>query len=58
MTKTHVQEKSQWEEEGWSLVDGIFTPDELEAAQGALPALFPTAEEFAADVDEFLTART
>ena len=51
MTKTHVQEKSQWEEEGWSLVDGIFTPDELEAAQGALPALFPTAEEFAADVD-------
>ena len=43
--------KAQWEEEGWCLVEGVFSPEEVRAAQAALPALFPTAEEFAADVD-------
>lgn len=47
----HSREKAQWEEEGWTLVDGIFSAEEVRAAQDALPALFPTAEEFAADID-------
>jgi hypothetical protein len=44
-------EKAQWEDEGWALIGGVFSADELRAAQEALPALFPTAEEFAADAD-------
>ena len=44
-------EKSQWEEEGWCLVEGLFSADEVRAAQAVMPELFPTAEEFAADVD-------
>jgi Phytanoyl-CoA dioxygenase (PhyH) len=51
MTMVHPQEKSQWEEDGWTLVQGIFSGREIAAAQEALPALFPTAEEFANDVD-------
>jgi hypothetical protein len=47
----NAQEKSQWEEEGWSLVLGIFSDDEIAAAQGALPDLFPTAEDFTNDVN-------
>ena len=41
----------QWDSDGWCLVDGLFSPAEVAAAQAALPALFPTAEEFAADAD-------
>ncbi len=37
--------------EGWCLVEGLFSTEEVAAAQAALPALFPTAEEFAADAD-------
>jgi hypothetical protein len=44
-------ERSQWEEEGWCLISGIFSPDEVRAAQEVMPEHFPTAEEFAADVD-------
>lgn len=51
MTAAHTREKTQWEEDGWSLVGGIFSDEELRAAQDALPELFPTAEEFARDVD-------
>jgi hypothetical protein len=51
MTMGHFEEKSQWEEDGWSLVQGVFSDAEIAAAQEALPALFPTAEEFANDVD-------
>jgi hypothetical protein len=51
VTLLHPQEKNQWEEDGWSLLQGIFTADEITAAREALPELFPTAEEFANDVD-------
>ena len=51
MSRGHPREKAQWEEEGWSLLRGLFSEEELQAAQAALPALFPTAEEFAQDVD-------
>jgi hypothetical protein len=46
-----TREKAQWEEEGWTVIGGIFSADEVREAQDALPALFPTAEEFAADTD-------
>jgi hypothetical protein len=51
MTTVHPQEKRQWEEDGWSLIQGIFSEEEIAAAQEALPPLFPTAAEFANDVD-------
>jgi Phytanoyl-CoA dioxygenase (PhyH) len=41
----------RWDADGWCLIDELFSPDEVGAAQAALPALFPTAEEFAADAD-------
>jgi hypothetical protein len=47
----HTEEKRRWEDDGWSLLQGVFSLEEIAAAQEALPALFPTAEEFAADVD-------
>ena len=43
--------QAQWEEEGWCLVPGLLPAETVAAAQAALPALFPTAEEFAADTD-------
>ena len=42
---------AQWERDGWCLLEGLLSAEEVAAAQAALPALFPTAEEFAADVD-------
>jgi Phytanoyl-CoA dioxygenase (PhyH) len=51
MPPPYADEKEQWEEEGWTLVAGLFSDDDVAAAQAALPALFPTAAEFAADVD-------
>lgn len=44
-------EQQQWEAEGWCLLSDVFTREEVHAAQSALPDLFPTAEEFAADTD-------
>jgi phytanoyl-CoA dioxygenase PhyH len=44
-------QRAQWEEDGWCLLDAFLPPDTTAAAQAALPGLFPTAEEFAADVD-------
>ncbi len=44
-------EQGQWEQDGWSLVHGLLPADTVAAAQAALPALFPTAEEFADDAD-------
>jgi hypothetical protein len=41
----------QWERDGWCLLEGLLSAEEVKAAQAALPALFPTADEFAADVD-------
>ncbi len=51
MSTPHAREKAEWEEVGWSLLGGLFSHEELQAAQAALPDLFPTAEEFAQDVD-------
>jgi len=41
--------RAQWEDEGWTLLKGLFSAEELAAAQGVVAELFPTAEEFAAD---------
>jgi ectoine hydroxylase-related dioxygenase (phytanoyl-CoA dioxygenase family) len=43
--------RQQWDAEGWCLVRDIFSGEEVAAAEAAMPALFPTAEEFAADTD-------
>jgi hypothetical protein len=51
MTTDHTRARIQWEEEGWSLLHGVFSEGELKEAQDALPELFPTADEFARDVD-------
>jgi hypothetical protein len=47
----HAEAKARWEEDGWCLIEGLFSSDAVRAAQASLPALFPTAEEFAADHD-------
>jgi Phytanoyl-CoA dioxygenase (PhyH) len=44
-------EHAQWEVEGWCLVPGLLPAEAVAAARAALPPLFPTAEEFAADTD-------
>ncbi len=44
-------EQAQWEEDGWCLVQGLMPAEAVAAARAALPALFPTAAEFAADTD-------
>jgi hypothetical protein len=51
MTAVAAEAKAQWEDEGWCVLEGLLTEAEVEAAQGALPDLFPTAEEFASDHD-------
>jgi len=42
---------AQWERDGWCVLEGLLSAEEVQAAQAALPALFPTAQEFEADVD-------
>jgi hypothetical protein len=44
-------EHAQWEKEGWCLLEGLLPAEMVAAARAALPVLFPTAEEFAADAD-------
>jgi hypothetical protein len=44
-------QETQWERDGWCLLEGFLPPESVAAAQQALPALFPTAEEFASDAD-------
>jgi Phytanoyl-CoA dioxygenase (PhyH) len=41
----------QWQTEGWCVVEGLFSSEAVVAAQAAVPAHFPTAEEFATDAD-------
>jgi ectoine hydroxylase-related dioxygenase (phytanoyl-CoA dioxygenase family) len=48
--------RRRWHETGWCVVEGVIPAAELAAAQAALPAEFPTAEEFAANVDPARTA--
>jgi hypothetical protein len=43
--------KERWDSDGWCVIEGVIPPDHLESAQRALPELFPTADEFADDVD-------
>jgi hypothetical protein len=43
--------QAQWEEDGWCLVQGLLPAESVAAARAALPALLPTAEEFATDAD-------
>ncbi|MEY2420354.1 MAG: hypothetical protein QOI95_421 [Acidimicrobiaceae bacterium] len=52
MKTTSLSEcKRLWDTVGWCVVEGVIPPDDLAAAQRALPALFPTADEFAADAE-------
>jgi hypothetical protein len=51
MAVRHASEKARWESDGWCLLDALLPDDVVRAAQAELPALFPTAEEFAADRD-------
>jgi phytanoyl-CoA dioxygenase PhyH len=44
-------EKERWLADGWCVLEGVLPEADVVAAQAALPALFPTAEEFAADAD-------
>lgn len=43
--------KDEWTVKGWCVVEDVIPPDVLVEAQDALPSLFPTADEFARDVD-------
>src|SRR4030088_1594370 len=43
--------KQKWDTAGWCVIEDAIPPDDLAAAQSVLPELFPTAEEFAANVD-------
>jgi Phytanoyl-CoA dioxygenase (PhyH) len=43
--------KSQWETDGWCVLEGFLTNESVEAAQKPLQRLFPSAEDFAADRD-------
>ncbi len=44
-------DRAKWQEHGWCLTEGLFPGEAVTAAQAALPALFPTAADFAADRD-------
>lgn len=43
--------KQLWDDAGWCVIEGVIPPDDLADAQRALPDLFPTADEFADNVD-------
>jgi Phytanoyl-CoA dioxygenase (PhyH) len=43
--------KRRWDTAGWCVIDDVIPADLLAAAQRALPAVFPTADEFADRVD-------
>ncbi len=45
------EDKRRWEGDGWCVVPDVIPPDHLAAAQAALPDVFPSAEDFAADRD-------
>ncbi len=52
MPTTSVQEcKRQWDAVGWCVIEDVLSAAEVSAAAEALPHLFPTASEFADDVD-------
>lgn len=45
------RDQARWGEDGWCLLEGVLPEEAVEAAQAALPALFPTAHAFADDED-------
>jgi hypothetical protein len=51
VSKVSPEAKEQWETDGWCVVEGIYPPEDIAAAQAVLPGLFPTGEEFAEDLD-------
>ncbi len=50
-SRATAADKRRWETEGWCLLEGLVPADVIAAAREELPRFFPTAEEFAADVD-------
>jgi hypothetical protein len=44
-------DRERWEVDGWCLLEGLLPSEAIDAAQAALPDLFPTAADFAADRD-------
>jgi hypothetical protein len=42
-------EVTTWQEQGWVVVHGLISADEIEAAAADLPSMFPTAEDYHAD---------
>jgi Phytanoyl-CoA dioxygenase (PhyH) len=51
MTANLLEAKQQWEDEGWCVIEGVLSDEDIRAAQAILPDLFPTAEDFALDRD-------
>jgi len=56
------ENKRRWDTTGWCVIEDVLPPDLLADAQEALPAVFPTATEFADQLDPdrnapFLTER-
>jgi hypothetical protein len=51
MSAIDKTDQQRWDGEGWCLLEAFLPPDIIAKAQASLPALFPTAEEFAADTD-------
>src|ERR1700694_609437 len=43
--------KHLWDTAGWCVIEDVIPPDDLAAAPRALPEMFPTAREFAANAD-------
>jgi ectoine hydroxylase-related dioxygenase (phytanoyl-CoA dioxygenase family) len=62
MELSSAEYKRRWDAAGWCVIEDVIPADLLAAAQRALPAVFPTADEFADHVDPdrnapFLTER-
>jgi hypothetical protein len=48
---SRTEYEQRWRDAGWCVIEGVIPPDDLADAQRALPDLFPTADEFADNVD-------
>lgn len=51
ITTSFVEGKRLWDAEGWCVIEGVIPPEDLAAAQAVLPELFPSAEDFADQLD-------
>ncbi|MHB8220752.1 MAG: phytanoyl-CoA dioxygenase family protein [Acidimicrobiales bacterium] len=56
----HAQDKERWDRTGWCVLESVVPDGELAAAQGDLHRFFPSAAEFASDLDreDYLPLRT